>query len=137
MEEVLSPLQELASELFSPDSVHKAQITVEGQTQERETQEPKNKRKKKHVKEACVRCKSWHKKCNGEFPCDNCTNKKLECSYAEQRRRGPSTTSLAHNYLEPSSQYQQTIEKLKSEVEYYKNQAYFSNMQLTIRFMNQ
>jgi PAS domain-containing protein len=51
---------------------------------------------------ACAQCKKRHVACDFERPCSRCKDRKIECTEAEHKKRGPKFRKTAHVYPEPS-----------------------------------
>ena len=48
---------------------------------------------RKYVTAACRECKRIRRKCNGETPCETCSQRGSECLYDMPRRRGPTNVN--------------------------------------------
>lgn len=44
---------------------------------------------------ACISCRKKKVKCDGQYPCCQCSIKNLDCQYQEPRKRGPKSGLLA------------------------------------------
>lgn len=66
-------------------------------------------RKRTRAKRSCDMCRKKKSKCDAELnrPCTNCKNWKTECVFlVEQKKRGPSTGHVFHQFALSSLRYQ-------------------------------
>lgn len=46
---------------------------------------------------ACEACRYMHVRCNGTHPCDQCTRRRVPCSFSTYKRKGTATTTMVPN----------------------------------------
>lgn len=79
----------------------------------------KSNRPNHNIGQACNFCKKRHIKCNGEYPCFQCTKRGIQCSFGAKSKRGPKPKA---DLYEHCNRLMIDLEVQKQIAEYWKDQ---------------